>query len=285
MRRPMNTKEAGAHALMRSGLGSCATILVLALATAAQAQTAMPPGHPPVGQVPAGAVHGSRAAADELVGSVTETMDASSYTYVKVDTGTRSVWAAAPRFVVAVGDRVALPTHSPMQNYRSDSLGRTFPLVYFAEAIRVVSASSPISPVAALPALDQATGDMTAPHPTPSRASIAPAEAFAGIEKPESGYTVAEVFEQAKALAGKEVALRGRVAKYSPRIMGTNWLHLQDGTSTADGRNDLVVTTGDAAKTGDVVLVRGVLTTDRDFGHGYRYELIVEGASVAVESD
>lgn len=264
----------------KSALGfvRCFAVTVpIVFAMGALAQTTMPPGHPPVGNLPAEAVHGGRASANELMGTVSETMDASSYTYVKVDAGARSVWAAAPRFAVAVGDRVTLPTHSPMQNYRSDSLGQTFPLVYFAEQIRVVSGEGSAAPLGA------GSADMTAPHPSPSRAAAAPAEAFEGITKPEGGYTVAELFEAGSTLSGREVELRGRVVKYSPRIMGTNWLHLQDGTQTTDGRNDLVVTTDDPAKEGDLALIRGVLSTDRDFGHGYRYELIIEGARVEVE--
>ena len=34
---------------------------------------------------------------------------------------------------------------------------------------------------------------------------------------------------------------------------------------------------------GDTVLVRGTLGTDKDFGFGYKYELIVEDADVAKE--
>ena len=73
------------------------------------------------------------------------------------------------------------------------------------------------------------------------------------------------------------------MVKYSPRIMGTNWLHLQDGTRGQDGSNDLVVTTDDVAAVGDLVVVRGVVSADKDFGYGYEYELIVEGASITVE--
>ncbi|MDP6979557.1 MAG: hypothetical protein QF570_13305 [Myxococcota bacterium] len=253
--------------------------LAMTAAIAANAQVPMPPNHPPIDQTPAGAVHPGQASANELVGTVTETVDASSYTYVKVDAGTRSAWAAAPRFPVQVGDRVSIPTHSPMQNYRSDSLGRTFPLVYFAERIRVASKQKP----RAMANLRSTSGDRTTPHPSPSRAAAAPATTFEGISPPEGGVAVAEVFERASALDGQTIAIRGRVMKYSPRIMGTNWLHLQDGTSSADGRNDLVVTTDDPATEGDVVLVRGTLTTNRDFGHGYVYDVIVEGARVDVE--
>ncbi|MCH7868108.1 MAG: hypothetical protein IH881_10470 [Myxococcales bacterium] len=236
-------------------------------------QRAMPPGHPVVDQTKSNARSAHSFGERSITGTVIETMDASSYTYVHVDAGSRSVWAAAPQFPVKVGDRVSIPTGSPMQNYRSDSLGRTFPLVYFAGKIRVAAAGT---------RAELAT-DRSAPHPSPSRVSRASALSFEGIVKPDGGRTIGEVFDGGKGLAGSEVAIRGRVVKYSPRIMGTNWIHLQDGTEGRDGDNDLVITTDDVASVGDLVLVRGVVRADRDFGYGYFYELIVEGAKVTAE--
>jgi hypothetical protein len=65
-------------------------------------------------------------------------------------------------------------------------------------------------------------------------------------------------------------------------IMGKNWLHVKDGSGTP-GSDDLVVTTQIEAKIGDTVLVNGTLVTDKDFGSGYRYDVIVEDAEVTVE--
>ncbi len=62
-------------------------------------------------------------------GTVVETMNTSGYTYIQVDTGTERVWAAAPEFQVAVGDRVTVPPGTPMQNYRSKTLEREFDVV------------------------------------------------------------------------------------------------------------------------------------------------------------
>ena len=64
--------------------------------------------------------------------------------------------------------------------------------------------------------------------------------------------------------------------------MGKNWLHIQDGTG-AEGTNDLTVTTSGTAKVGDTVLVSGVLVTDKDFGYGYKYAVLIEDAQVTVE--
>jgi hypothetical protein len=72
------------------------------------------------------------------------------------------------------------------------------------------------------------------------------------------------------------------VVKFISGIMGKNWLHLRDGTG-APGSDDLTVTTDATVETGSTVVVRGTVTTDRDFGAGYKYELIIEDAEITVE--
>ena len=59
-----------------------------------------------------------------------------------------------------------------------------------------------------------------------------------------------------------------------------------DGTGDAGSKtNDLVVTaaSGVQANVGDTVVIRGVVATDKDFGAGYTYALLVEEATVTVE--
>src|SRR5262249_55756859 len=91
----------------------------------------------------------------------------------------------------------------------------------------------------------------------------------------EAGRTIAEVWAQKDALKDAPVAVRGKVVKFLPSIMGKNWMHLRD-----DGDRDITVTTTDTAAVGDLVLVRGTLRLDKDFGSGYRYPVIVEEAKV-----
>jgi hypothetical protein len=69
--------------------------------------------------------------------------------------------------------------------------------------------------------------------------------------------------------------------KYNPAIMGKNWLHLRDGSGNAtDGNNDILVTTTAEAKLGDIVTVRGLVRTEKDFGSGYAYKALIEEASI-----
>ena len=59
--------------------------------------------------------------------------------------------------------------------------------------------------------------------------------------------------------------------------MDRNWVHLVDGTE-GDGKSDLTFTTQEIVKVGDTVVLEGTLATDREFGAGYVYPVIVEEA-------
>lgn len=99
--------------------------------------------------------------------------------------------------------------------------------------------------------------------------------------KGADAYTVSEAYEKAGKLDKKSVVVRGKVVKVSKGIMGKNWVHLRDGSGdSGKGTNNLVVTTQDDPKVGDVVTAKGTLYKDKDFGAGYKYAVILEEATV-----
>lgn len=111
-------------------------------------------------------------------------------------------------------------------------------------------------------------------------ASLAETKAAAPVSYSEC--TVQDVFLKKADLAGKNIAVKGKVIKFSSGIMGTNWFHIKDGTGAA-GTDDLVVTSKDTAKVGDQVVVRGSLSTDVDFGAGYKYAVIIKDGKVSAK--
>ena len=148
-------------------------------------------------------------------------------------------------------------------------------------AVLAGCAKEPASTGAAAPAAAPAAPPAAEPHPMPA----APAEDvdLSGIAKADGGKTVAEVFAEKDQLAGQQVVLRGKVVKSNPGIMGKNWIHVRDG-SGAEGTNDLTVTTtGTEPGVGDLVLVKGPVSLNRDLGMGYVYDVIVEDAEVTIE--
>jgi hypothetical protein len=236
--------------------------------TSQAAASAQPASSPAEAKPPreSGAMHGP----------VLETMNAGSYTYVQVRTASGDIWAAAPTTAVAVGDEVTLPQGMLMTNFESPSLKRTFPEIYFVNAIQKGGAATPPP--------NQATNPGGEPGVEHTGAVMGGKAVTPGtIARAQGGRTVAEIHAARAELSGKRVKVRGQVVKFTPSVMGRNWLHIQDGS--ADGpQGDLTVTAASAvAKVGDLVLVEGVAAADRDFGSGYSYEVLVEDATVTVE--
>ncbi len=213
-----------------------------------------------------GAPTATQAGALPGTGPVLETMNAGGYSYVNVDLGGTPVWAAGPQVKVKVGDVVTLPDGMAMRGYHSKSLDRTFEVVYFVGGIDVQGGAT----------IKQDLGGSSR-----SRMAVVTVEP-GSVTRAEGGKTVEEVMTGAADLAGQGVTLRGRVVKFNSGIIGTNWLHLQDGSGAA-GSNDLTITTSAVVAVGDMVVVRGKVTTDKDFGAGYKYAVIIEDAEVTKE--
>ena len=209
-------------------------------------------------------------------GTVIETMDSAGYTYVYVDNGTEKIWAAAPEFAVNVGDEVMIPEGMAMNNYHSQTLNRDFDVVYFVESVLNASNPTMVAPAS--------NDQMPAGHPNISNTETPDEIDLTNIAKATNGMTIADIYAGKAELGNKAVTVRGIVVKFSPQIMGTNWLHIQDGSGTAEAKtNDLTVTSAAQVKIGDTVVASAPLTLDKDFGYGYKYDLIMEDAQVTVE--
>jgi hypothetical protein len=208
------------------------------------------------------------ATATMLRGKVLETMNAGNYVYARVSTPGGEKWLAGPKSELRVGDVVEWRPGSEMKNFASKTLDRTFDSIWFVDRIDVAGA---------------AAGSSTAPHGSISdkAAGDVPVQ---GISRADGGLTVSEIYDGRAKLEGKEIVVRGKVVKSNTGVMQRNWLHLRDGTRGAGGENDLTVTTSGTAKVGDTVVVRGKVALGKDFGFGYRYDVMLETATVTVES-
>lgn len=220
---------------------------------------AMPAGHPSVETAAAAPAAGG------IAGTVEETLDAGSYTYVRVKGPEGDVWAAVPPAKLEKGQAVTVPTHMPMKDFHSKTLNRDFPLIYFADSL---------------------TGEASAPAAAPTAVAETPAASApdfgldpAATKAADGSPTVAGVWADRAAMSGKTVSVKGRVVKFTAGVMGKNWLHLQDGTGAA-GTNDLTVTTLGTAEVGADVVVTGKVSVDQDFGYGYKYAVLVSEAEV-----
>lgn len=93
----------------------------------------------------------------------------------------------------------------------------------------------------------------------------------------EGSIRISDIVANPKKYEGKEVTISGECVKINPNIMGRNWLHLKDGSKD---EYDFVVTSDQAIPQGHIVTMVGVVTLDKDFGAGYKYDIIVENAQI-----
>lgn len=191
-----------------------------------------------------------------IKGEVLEVVEVANYTYLRLKTAHGEDWVAVDKTAVAKGSMVNIDKAMVMHDFKSPSLKKTFKTIYFGS-------------------LAGAHGERKAKStPAASDAAIHVTKAVG-----ENARTVEEVMTKGADLKDKPVLVRGKVVKYNPEIMGKNWVHLRDGTGTGDN-NDVLVTTADQVKLGDTVTFKGVVHTDKDFGAGYTYKVLIEEATL-----
>ncbi|MBS4034905.1 MAG: hypothetical protein KGZ85_10595 [Ignavibacterium sp.] len=193
---------------------------------------------------------------------VKERLDASDYSYLNVDETGKEYWIAIPQSEISAGDEISFSRYMEMKDFRSDKLDRTFESLLFVEDAR-------------------RKGDAHLPNPHQTELGAITKEDLQ-IAKAKEGFTIEELFTRKNELSEKLVLVRGKVVKANLGIMNRNWFHIQDGTGE-EGKHDLTITSNDAAKIGDIILVEGKLVKDKDFGSGYVYSLLLEDSKIKVE--
>lgn len=200
---------------------------------------------------------------------VKETMSSAGYTYIRVEEEGKTYWIALPETEVSVGEEVSFYEQMLMENFNSRTLNRTFDRILFVEAINKGNEMPTRAKAKATQNNEAVKTANTPPSPIDQKPSV-------------GSFTVEELFAKKDSLNGKVIELKGKVAKLSKQIMGTDWIHIEDGTGDkANKTNKIIVrTTQGDVNVGDELTAKGVLYVNKDFGHGYFYPVIVEEAII-----
>ncbi len=179
-------------------------------------------------------------------GKILETKDSGGYTYVYVQGKDNKYWSAIPQREVKIGDSIALDKQMWVENFYSKTLDQKFDKILFA----VVKKDKP---------------------------KMAKIE----FKKTKKDFiSVGDVFKNSKSLDSKEIKVNGVVTKVSYGILGFSWVHIQD-TTSYNSQNDLIflIKTNDVVE-GQRVDISGKVANNKDFGAGYKYDVIVEDAKI-----
>jgi len=223
-------------------------LLIVLLTVACKSQTSKPEN------IPAG-TH---------AGTVLEVIPTDNYSYLKIEEKGSEYWIAVTKMDVSKGEKVYFSQSMEMKNFTSKTLNRTFDSILFVQDASKSLNQSAVAGNAAKQAVKT------------EKKKVSKVEK---ISLP-SGFTpVSEIYSSMEKLSGKTVKVKGKVKKYNPQIMGKNWIHIQDGTDF-NGKNDLLITSSEEVKIGSVVSFEGTIVVNKDFGAGYKYEVLLENGKI-----
>ena len=192
---------------------------------------------------------------------VVDNMNASNYTYLKVKENDSEYWIAVPQMEVQKGETLYFGKSMEMKNFHSEALNRDFASILFVDHV------------------SKMPNEMTA---VPNHPKLTNEKEDVSIKPLSGSKTIAQIYADKTTLDGKTIKVRGKVTKFNPNIMGRNWIHIQDGTGSSNNY-DLMITSKDIVKVGDVVIAEGTVALNRDFGAGYSYPVMLENAKVKAE--
>jgi hypothetical protein len=196
------------------------------------------------------------------IGRVIEKIPAKGYTYLQVTENKKDFWIAVPTMEIEVGETVYFSRFMIMEDFQSDNIDKSFDEILFVEDARK--------------------------SPTPDEMKkihsgvLSSEKQDIKIEPLSDGKTIQQIFSSKSTLNGELVKVKGKVVKFNKQIMKRNWIHIQDGTGN-ENEFDLVITSDDEVKVGDIITAEGKIAVDKDFGAGYFFPVIIEDAKIEKE--
>lgn len=194
---------------------------------------------------------------------VEEVLNTEKYAYLRVTEGSNNFWIAIAKRDITVGDTYRYTGGLLKKNFFSKEFNRVFETVYLVSNIRKKQDPNQH---------EELLGSMkSGPH----SGQALPDLEVGKIEPSAGAISLDNLFSNKKNFAGKTIKVTGKCVKINPMIMNRNWLHIQDGSGNG---LDLTVTTNKIVRLGEIVSLEGIITLDKDFGAGYRYDIIMEEA-------
>ncbi len=185
-----------------------------------------------------------------------------------------TLWAAVPKSDFSIGETLYYKDGYPMKDFVSKELNRTFKEVLFLDNLSK-TADFVKKEMAEIPSHGQMASTDTSMMTMKSKIEKIDVK----IDAIKGGVSIADLYSKKASFKGKTIKVKGKVTKFSPEIMGKNWIHIQDGTE-ADGKFDLTITTDAVVNIGDIITVEGKISLDKDLGYSYFYEIIMEDAKI-----
>ena len=192
-----------------------------------------------------------------------DVLQAERYTYLEVTEGARKYWVATAKTEAEKGKTYLYRGGLLKTNFRSQEFDRNFDTIYLVSHI-IDAAQHPGGNLAT------ASGEGI-PENQPT-AGVAAANVKDAVK-------LSDLFADKQKYEGKIITVTGKSMKVNSGIMGKNWVHIQDGSKSKGKNLDLTITTNLTIVPGSEVALQGKIVLNKDFGSGYRYDILMEDAT------
>jgi len=190
--------------------------------------------------------------------NVLEVLPTSKYVYLRVNEKGEEFWIATGKKDVNVGETYFYKDGILKTNFESKEHNRIFDKVILVS--NIVSAKH---------------GEEAVKAPL-QKEEITLSDPSNNIEV-EGSIKISDLVKNKDEYEGKKIQISGKCTKVNPNIMDKNWIHLKDGSYDDF---DLVITSDVIVPEGHFVTMTGIVVLDKDFGAGYKYDLIIENGQI-----
>ncbi len=193
---------------------------------------------------------------------VEEVVQTKKYTYLNViEDKLPAYWIAISKAEVEKGETCIYTGGLKMRGFRSAELDRIFDELLLVSNISRLGSNKPLMSA-------ESMSNQTSDDKTNKQEKIIPVKGATPIS---------ELLANPTKYEGKIITVTGRCTKVNHQIMNRNWIHLQD-----DSKNpkELTITSQDVLNLGSVGVFEGKISLNKDFGAGYRYDIIMEEAKL-----
>lgn len=194
---------------------------------------------------------------------VNEVLPTSKYVYLNVTEGNEKYWIAVRSMEVKKGATYYYRGGLLKTNFESKEFNRVFDKIYLVSSL--VSANHGNTTSGSPGSSTEANQNSTQKEDIPMHADK--------VVPHQGSIKIAELVKNSKKYEGKTVQIDGVCTKINAGIMDRNWIHVKDGSQDDF---DLVVTSDVYVPVGQAFTMKAVVTLNKDFGAGYKYDIILE---------
>jgi len=188
--------------------------------------------------------------------TVDEILPTTKYVYLNVNENGKKYWIATRKQDINIGEEYFYKGGLLKTNFESKEHNKVFDKIYLVTSLVQANHSNDTNKI---------NQQKTNQNSNKKSSTI--------IVRQKGSIKISELIENTKEYEGKTVQITGKCVKINPNIMGKNWIHIKDGSKDD---YDLVITSDTFVKEGSMITMKAKVTLNKDFGAGYKYNLILE---------